>query len=61
MNLKTWMRAATEKPYNFRLSLTDAPNDDLTAVMVRIKHAELRISGGGREARVLVAENRRFR
>lgn len=52
-----YLSSYAEKPYNFRLSLTDAPNDDLTAVMVRIKHAELRVSGGGREARVIVAEN----
>ncbi len=45
------------QPYNFRLSLTDAPNDNLTAVMVRVKYAELRVAGAGKEARIRAAEN----
>ncbi len=52
-----YLSSYAEKPHNFRLSLTDAPNDDLTAVVVNIKHAELRVSGGGKEARVIAAEN----
>lgn len=46
-----------ENPSNFRLSLTDAPNDDLKSVFVNVKHAELRLNRGGDEARVIVAEN----
>jgi len=46
-----------QQPYNFRLSLTDAPNDDLTAVMVKVKYAELRVAGAGKEARIKAAEN----
>jgi hypothetical protein len=46
-----------QNPNNFRLSLTDAPNDDLKKVVVKVKYAELRVSGGGKEARVIVAEN----
>ncbi len=38
------------------LLLTDAPNDDLSAVYVNVKHAELRVAGGGKEARLIVAE-----
>lgn len=44
-------------PNNFRLSLTDAPNDDLTAVIVNVKFAELRLEGHGKKARLIVAEN----
>jgi hypothetical protein len=44
-------------PKNFRLNLTDAPNHDIKSVFVNIKHAELRLSGGGKEGRLIVAEN----
>lgn len=47
----------SKSPNNFHLSLTDAPNDDLKKVVVKVKHAELRASGGGKEARLIVAEN----
>lgn len=45
------------KPHNFRLSLTDAPNEEIRSVFVNVKHAELRVAGKGKEARVIVAEN----
>jgi hypothetical protein len=45
------------QPYNFRLNLTDAPNDALKSVYVNVKYAELRLSGGGKEARLIVAKN----
>ena len=48
--------AASTKP-GVSLSLTDAPNDDLKSVYVNVRHAELRVAGGGKEARIIVAEN----
>ncbi len=43
-------------PQNFRLSLTDAPNEQLKSVFVNVKYAEMRVSGKGKEARLRVAE-----
>jgi hypothetical protein len=42
-------------PQNFRLSLTDAPNDDLKSVFVMVKHAEILMRARGKEGRVQVA------
>lgn len=42
---------------NFRVSLTDAPNDQLSSVIVNIKSAQLRVSKGGREAWINLSQN----
>lgn len=40
-----------------RLELTDAPNDNIKSVYVSVKHAELRVSGGSKAARMIVGED----
>lgn len=47
---------AAGKSNNFRLSLTDAPHFSLQKVVVNVDHADLFLEGGGKEARVQVAE-----
>jgi hypothetical protein len=49
--------AFASKPYNMRLSLTDAPNDDLREVVVNVARAELRLNRDGKQARVIVARD----
>jgi hypothetical protein len=44
-------------PANFRFSLTDAPSKDLSAVFVNVESAELWLSKGGKDARLVVAKN----
>lgn len=43
-------------PNNFKVSLVDAPNAELKAVIVDVDHAELRVSRAGRDGRLIVAE-----
>ncbi len=42
---------------NMRLSLTDAPSRDLEQVFVNVDHAELFVKKGGKEARLIVAQD----
>jgi hypothetical protein len=44
------------QPRNFRLSLTDAPNEDLKSVFVNVKHAEILMRARGKQGRVQVAQ-----
>lgn len=53
----TTQSSFSEAPYNFRLSLVDAPKDDIKAVYVNVDHAEILLEKGGKEARVRTAVN----
>lgn len=44
------------KPSNFRISLTDAPKQDVKAVYVDIKHVELWLEKSGKEGRLILGE-----
>lgn len=48
-------KMADQKP-NFRLELTDAPNDNISAVFINIHHVELRVTKGDKSPWVRVAE-----
>lgn len=46
-----------EKPNNLRISLTDAPNQELKNVFINVDHAELFVRNGDIEKRVVVAQD----
>lgn len=45
-----------EKTDNLRVSMTDAPSKDLKHVFVNVAHAELLVSNGGKNSRIIVAQ-----
>ncbi len=45
----------SQTPNNFRLSLVDAPKDDIKAVNVNVDHVEILLEKGGKQARVIAA------
>jgi len=45
----------SQAPNNFRLSLVDAPKDDIKAVNVNVDHAEILLEKGGKQTRVIAA------
>lgn len=45
------------KANNFRMSLTDAPNEELKSVFVNVLRAELWLKNGAKEARLVVAQD----
>lgn len=45
------------KNNNFRVSLTDAPKDDLKSVFVNVVNAELWLEKGGKSARLVIAKD----
>lgn len=45
-----------EKTDNLRVSMTDAPSKDLKNVFVNVAHAELLVSNGGKNSRIIVAQ-----
>lgn len=49
--------SAFSGPGNFKLSLTDAPNDELKSVVVDVAEAEIRLKSEDREARVHVVRD----
>lgn len=46
-----------EKTDNLRMSMTDAPSKDLKNVFVNVAHAELLVSNGGKNSRIMVAQD----
>lgn len=47
-------------PANLRFSLTDAPIDNVTSVNINIDHIELWLSGKGKQARLIIAQDYGF-
>ncbi|MCB0369314.1 MAG: DUF4382 domain-containing protein [Bdellovibrionales bacterium] len=51
------LESYSAKPSNFRVSLTDAPSQELKSVFVNVASAEIWISKAGKEARVQIAKD----
>lgn len=51
------IKIQTEGSATLKLSLTDAPNDELSSVVVNVSHMEVLLEGMGKKGRLIVAEN----